>query len=178
MATYIVFLRAINVGSRYVKMQDLRGHLEDAGFGSVETHIQTGNVRVTSRARSAGAVATAVEKTLRDALGFEVPSIVRTPSELAAVVREAPASPLGEAARHYLFLLKETPSTSAAAELDGWAVDGERMLVAGRDVHLWTTTPFHKVKASNARVEKLASTASTARDWKVVSTLAQKWASA
>lgn len=178
MATYIVFLRAINVGGRFVKMETLRGHLDDAGFGDVETHIQSGNVRLTSRVRSSVKVAQLVEQALRPALGFDVPSMVRTPDELAAVVRDAPDSPLADEARHYLFVLKDAPPPAAVARLDGWSVEGERLQVTGKDVHLWTTTPFHQVKASNARVEKLAAGPSTARDWKVISALAAKWAPA
>lgn len=175
MATYLVFLRAVNVGGRFMKMQDLRRYLEEAGFGEVETHIQSGNVRLSSRSRSAATVGSMVESALGDALGFDVPAIVRTPAELAATVRDAPPNPLGNDARHYLMLRKQSPPALAIAELDGWSVDGERLRVVGRDVHLWLTTPFHKAKASNARIEKITGGASTARDWKVVSALASKW---
>ena len=41
MATYIAFLRAINVGGRFVKMSDLRAGLSHKGFGEVESYIQT-----------------------------------------------------------------------------------------------------------------------------------------
>lgn len=175
MATYIAFLRAINVGSRQVKMQALREHLTAAGFGDVETHIQSGNVRLTSRARSGGRVAELMEEALEAALGFGVTTIVRTPAELSALIRDAPANPLGTDARHYVFLLTEPPGTEAADQLDGWRVDGERLGLVGRDAHLWLTGSFHKAKASNARIEKIVKGTSTARDWTVVSALAAKW---
>ena len=52
MPSYVAFLRAVNVGGRFVKMAELRAALEDAGFTDVETHIQSGNVFVRSRRRS------------------------------------------------------------------------------------------------------------------------------
>lgn len=175
MSTYIAFLRAVNVGGRFVKMEALRGYLLDAGFTDVETHIQSGNVRVGSRARSTAKVETLMEQALEETVGFAVPAMVRTPAQLKALAAAPALSPLGEDARHYLAFLRTEPSAEAAKSLDGWDVEGEALEVVGRDVHMWLTKPTHEAKASNARIEKLAGVAATTRDWKVVSALAQKW---
>lgn len=175
MATYIAFLRAVNVGGRSVAMAALRGHLGAGGFTDVETYIQSGNVRVGSRARSAAKVEQQLEKVISDAIGLEVPAIVRTPGELVSLVKSAPESPLGPAAHHYVAFLRGKPSAEAAEELNGWHVDGERLTLGGRDLHLWFTKPSHEAKASNARIEKIAGTVATSRGWKVVSALADKW---
>lgn len=175
MSTYVVFLRSINVAPRFVKMEALRGHLETAGLGDVETYIQSGNVRLTSRARSTEKVTATVEDVLQAALGFEVKAVVRTPADLSAAVASAPASPLRTDARHYLVLLRDAPSAAAAEKLAAWEVEGERLELTGRDVHLWITKPYNEAKASNARVEKLTGVAATTRDWKVVTALAEKW---
>ncbi|NHA70009.1 DUF1697 domain-containing protein, partial [Phycicoccus flavus] len=37
MPRYVAFLRAVNVGGRFVRMADLRAALAEAGFGDVET---------------------------------------------------------------------------------------------------------------------------------------------
>ena len=68
MPSYVAFLRAVNVGGRFVKMAELRLALEDAGFTDVATHIQSGNVFVRSGRRSCAAVAT-VELDAWDAAG-------------------------------------------------------------------------------------------------------------
>ena len=91
--SYVAFLRAVNVGKRFVKMADLRAALEHAGFTDVETHIQSGNVRVRSRRRSPGAVAREMERVLGEWAGFDVPCIVRTPAAVHALVVEADAVP-------------------------------------------------------------------------------------
>ncbi len=175
MATYIVFLRAINVGGRYVKMQALREHLESAGFQKVETHIQSGNVRLASSARSTAKVAESVETALVAALGFEVKAIVRTPRELVRTVATSPPSPFSDEARHFVVLLRDSPTSEAASRLDAWDVDGEHLQLAGRDLHLWLTKPFNEAKSTNARLEVLAGVAATTRDWKVIRALADKW---
>ncbi len=176
MATYIAFLRAVNVGGRFVKMEALRGHLVDAGFTEVETHIQSGNVCVVSRARSTAKVETMMETALEEQLGFAVPALVRTPKQLRAIVESAPDNPLGDDARHYLSFLRSEPAAEATKRLNGWDVDGERLQLVGRDLHMWLAKPSHEAKANNARIEKLAGLAATSRDWKVVTALADKWA--
>lgn len=175
MPTYIAFLRAVNVGGRSVPMAALRGHLAEAGFTDVETYIQSGNVRVGSRARSTATVERKLEQAMTAALDLEIPAIVRTPRELVSLVESAPESPLGDEARHYVAFLRGKPSASAAKEINGWHVNGERLALVGRDVHMWLTKPSHEAKASNARLEKITGTASTNRGWKVVTALAQKW---
>ena len=52
MPSYIAFLRAVNVGGLFVKMDSLREALGDAGFSDVQTHIQSGNVFVRSARRT------------------------------------------------------------------------------------------------------------------------------
>src|SRR6476620_1583090 len=122
MALYIAFLRAVNVGGRKVPMADLRGHLEDAGFTEVATHIQSGNVRVNSTLRSVPKVEAQLEKVMAAAFGIEIPAIVRRPGELVDLVENAPKNPLGPDARHYVSFLRDQPSASQRRTMQAWDV--------------------------------------------------------
>lgn len=83
MPTYIAFLRAINLGKhRKFPKDPLRAAVERAGFTGVETHINTGNVRLTTTMRSRARVEEALERSFVADRGFEVPTIVFTPREL------------------------------------------------------------------------------------------------
>src|SRR3954454_21008847 len=139
MATFIAFLRAVNVGGRTVKMAALREELEDNGFTDVATFIASGNVKVTTPMRSAAKVETELEKLLQGWLGFDVPTMVRTPRQLTEVyVAGAPLkSPLSDAPRHYVSFLKDKPSAAAVKALEAWDKPQERAQVVGREVHLW-----------------------------------------
>ena len=64
MATFIAFLRAVNVGKRQVKMAGLRSELEANGFTDVATFIASGNVRVSTTMRSAGKVEEELEQVM------------------------------------------------------------------------------------------------------------------
>ena len=68
----LAFLRAINVGGRTVRMEELRRLFEDLGLARVETVIASGNVVLESRASDEAALAKRIEKQLAAGLGFEV----------------------------------------------------------------------------------------------------------
>ena len=90
MPRYIAFLRAVNVGGRIVKMDELREHFADAGFNEVETFIASGNVIFSSTTKSTAAVEQTIEKHLKKALGYDVATFVRTPDEVAAAAAHEP----------------------------------------------------------------------------------------
>lgn len=171
-----MFLRAVNVGGRKYPMADLRAVLTEAGYEQVETHIQTGNVRLTSPTRSRAKLESALEELFENDRGFTVGVVAFTPRELAQVARDA--TELGEASPaaygHYVSLLKDTPSAKAVADLEALSREGERVVVRGRAVHLLCDVPYHVAKTSNAAVEKVAGIA-TNRNAKVVHALCAKW---
>jgi uncharacterized protein (DUF1697 family) len=69
---YVVLLRGINVGANNrIAMADLRDLLADAGCAEVRTHLQSGNVLLTSDAR-APAVAERVSAAIAERLGLQI----------------------------------------------------------------------------------------------------------
>jgi uncharacterized protein (DUF1697 family) len=176
MTAYIAFLRALNVGGRFAKMADLRAGLSHKGFGEIESHIQSGNLRLTSSLRSAAAVEQAVETALEELCGFTVRTIVRTPAQLGELTSYGAGltSPLEGEVRRYVTFLKVDPDDRLVTTINGWDLAGERAHVNGREVYLWLAHPSHEAKLTNARIERGAVVATT-RDWKVVSALGKMW---
>ena len=177
MPAFVVFLRAVNVAGRRVPMAALRQHLGEVGLRDVESYIQSGNLRFSTPQRDAGSVGRLVERVVAEHFGVSTTAIVRTPQELADLVAagEALADPFPGPSRRYVALLADRLSPEAAAAFDGWSVPGERARVGGREVFLWFTGPFHQARLNNARIEK-AGVPATTRDWKVVTAVAQRWA--
>lgn len=177
MPTYLAFLRAVNVGGRWVKMAQLRDVLQDNGFGEVETYIQSGNLRVTTTMRSAARVEQVIESVLREGWKLEVPTIVRTPDQLGALARtlKGLADPLPGEPRRYVAFLKREPDAAAVDALHAWDVEHERVQVIGRDAVIWLNVPAHQAKLTNARLERLGMAVATTRDVKVVEALAERW---
>ncbi len=177
MADYVAFLRAINLGkNRKFPMAELRECLAEAGFGDVETYIQTGNVRLSSSLRSPQRVAARLEEVFAVDRGFDVQTVVLTPSELRATYDEAMALdvPSDDDIRRYVTLLKEPASAAAVEAVHALEVEGESARVSGRAVHVWVRDGYQNAKLNNARLERILGAATT-RDLKVIAALAQRW---
>ncbi len=93
MSRFIAFLRAINVGGHTVKMDHLRQLFESLGFSGVETFIASGNVVFETTSQNAKPLERQIENRLREALGYEVATFLRTDAELAAIANYKPFRP-------------------------------------------------------------------------------------
>lgn len=178
MPTHIGFLRAVNIGKRQYKTADLRKALVDAGYADVETHIQTGNIKITTPLRSRAKVEAELEALFLADRGFEVVTMVFSPAELRTLAADADAVEKEHPYKygHYLSLLKAKPSAAAKARLEALSGNGETLVVRGRAAHLLYDIPYGEAKNSNAQVEKLLGPA-TNRNAKVIRALAEKWGS-
>ena len=172
-ATYIAFLRAINLGAnrKFPKDAIVRA-TEAAGFTDVATHINTGNVRFDTTLRSRAKIEAALEEAYRAEAGFEVPTIVFTAKELRAIAEEAAG--FGHDGRHYISLLKEPPSAAAIKTIEASSSVDEVAKVGGRAVHLLLKDQYHQAKLTNAVIEKHLG-AATNRNLSVITALAEKW---
>lgn len=177
MARYVVFLRAVNVGGRKLKMDEARKVLQDGGFGDVESYIQTGNVHVSTPLRSVTKVEQTVGRLLGEHAGFDIVAVVRTPVELRALVKSVDGTRpalAGEPTRYVSFCVS-APSADAVSALERWEGAGEHASVIGKDVLMEYTVPFNEAKLTGARLEKILGVPGTARNLTVVRALAQKW---
>jgi uncharacterized protein (DUF1697 family) len=173
---HLGFLRAVNIGKRQYRTADLRAALEGAGYGEVETYIQTGNIKITSPLRSRAKVEAELEALFLADRGFEVATIVLSPAELVQVARDADALIEKHEPKYaaYVSLLKNEPSAEQKKAIESLSGHGELLVVRGRAVHLLYDIPYHEAKNSNAQIEKAIGVA-TNRNAKVIRTLAEKW---
>lgn len=79
---YIALLGGINVGGHRVKMEQLRALFSGMGLANVRSYIQTGNVFFEAAPTDRRALAATIEAQLREALGYDVPVLLRTAEEL------------------------------------------------------------------------------------------------
>ena len=176
MPTHIGFLRAVNIGKRQYKTADLRKALVGAGYTDVETHIQTGNIKVTTPMRSRAKVEAALEALFLADRGFPVVTMVFSPAELSRIAADADELVEQRPVEHgqYVSVLKTEPTAEDTAALEALSGNGETLVVRGRAVHLLYDVPYGEAKNSNAQVEKLLGPA-TNRNAKVIRALAEKW---
>lgn len=178
MPTYLAFLRAINLGpTRKFPKESIRAAVGSLGFTGVETHINTGNVRFTTSMRSPARIEAALERAFLADRGFEVPTIVFTPTEIVQIAADAAAlaAEHPDAVRHYVELLRTTPDPELAAVIETRSSPAMRFVVRGRAVHGFV--PPNAPTAPSAGPVDIARLVgvSTNRNANVVATLAAKW---
>ena len=149
-ATYIGFLRAINLGAKrkFPKAAIVAG-VEAAGFTDVETYINTGNVRFDTTLRSRAKIEAALEAAFEAEAGFEVPTVVLHPGR-AARDRRARRRRSGTTASTTCRCCKDVPTAAAVAALEGSITTDEVAKVGGRAVHLLLGENYHEATLTNA----------------------------
>jgi uncharacterized protein (DUF1697 family) len=177
MATFLAFLRAINLGStRVFPKADIQRVVAEAGFENVETHINTGNVRFDSRMRSRAKIEAALEQAFARDRGFEVPTIVYSTAEFVEIGRHAAELDVAHPglARHYVYLLKDELDAAAHAAVVAAATDKGEMVVRGRSAHALLRPGYQSGQVDPLGAAKRLGVA-TNRNVTVIRTLVQKW---
>ncbi|GAB3030824.1 hypothetical protein GCM10011376_23760 [Nocardioides flavus (ex Wang et al. 2016)] len=177
MPTYVAFLRAINLGARRKFPKDaIRTATEAAGGTGVETYINTGNVRLTHPARSVPRVQAALEEAYAAAAGFDVPTVVFTAADLAALTARgeelhAEHDPSGQ---HYVTLYSSAPASAAVEAAQALEHPGETVVVEGRAAYVLLDGDIHTSRLLSSK-EVTALGQGTARTIKVLRTVTEKW---
>jgi uncharacterized protein (DUF1697 family) len=170
--SWIALLRAVNLGPRNrVPMAELRALLEAAGHGGVRTYIASGNVLLETTGGTRERVATEIEGLVARAFGVETRAILRTPTEIAAVVAGHPFGP-DTSSTHVSFLASE-PDPRAAARLGDADHGPDRAALVGAEVYLHYPNGVQGSTLSAGRLEQLLGVPGTARTWRTVARLAE-----
>ena len=147
-------------------MADLRELLEAHSYEDVRTHMQSGNV-VLSSPLSPRKLEARLERELAAGLGFDIRVLVRTRAELAKVVA---ADPLGDVATNpsrYLvsFLSKRLPA-QVVRELDAAGI-----VVRGRELYARHPDGVQRSPLGKLLDDRRLGVVSTARNWNTITKL-------
>jgi uncharacterized protein (DUF1697 family) len=178
MTKTIAFLRAINVGGHTVKMDRLRRLFEDMGFSGVETFIASGNVIFDANSGSPKALEKKIERRLREALGYEVATFIRSISELAGVARYRPFKNSELTARGhalYIAFLSDRPTATAKSKLMTFATDADDLHVHRREVYWLCRKKMSESAFSSALLEKTLGMPATLRNSTTVGKIVVKY---
>lgn len=171
MQTHVAFLRALNVGGRNAKKDQLIAAFESIGLANVCTYIASGNVifdieddtDLEPRATAA----------LKDTLGFEVPTFVRSGHELLATLQ---AQPFGDVETNIeISFLSSAPAPGAAASLEASAAGPDQLRVIGREVFWLRHGRFADSAHTEAATNKTLETDSTVRNLRTLTRIAHKF---
>ena len=135
MRRYFALLRGINVGGHRVKMDRLRELVEVLGFEQVETFIASGNVIFSSTSRDVHAMEERIARQLQEALGYEVPTHIRSQSELESIATFESSEPAPTDQSVYVIFLPEAAGVELRRSLDNLSTDTDRFEFAGREAY-------------------------------------------
>jgi len=153
---WVLLLRAVNLGPRNkLRMADLRSVLEDLGFESVRTHLNSGNATFEA-AGTAKQHAEDVEAALEKELGLSVRAVVRRTSDVKAMLEGLPDL---EGYVTVVVLFDRAPA-KALRELETWQPE---TVVAGKGCLFVAYPEVPGSKLTNAVIEKRLGVAATAR---------------
>ena len=156
MPKYIAFLRAINVGGHTIKMDRLRQLFESLNFSNVETFIASGNVLFETSSKNTIALVRSVESKLREALGYEVVTFIRTPAELAEIAnyKPFPKGQLDQAAALNIAFLVEPLDGDLKRKVMAFRTDIDDFHVHGREIYWLCLKKQSESTFSNVLLEK------------------------
>ena len=177
MTRFIAFLRAINVGGHTVKMDDLRQLFESLGFSSVETFIASGNVVFETTEDSAAVLERMIEHRLREALGYEVVTFLRTDAEVASIASYQPfrQSDLAAAVAYNIAFLAEPLDDQSKQKLIVLRTEIDDFHVREREIYWLCRRKQSESTFSNAILEKTLGVCSTLRGVNTVIKIAAKY---
>ena len=174
----IAFLRAINVGGHNVKMDRLRELFESLGLSNAETFIASGNVIFDSPARNAQTLEKEIGSHLRESLGYEVATFIRSASKLADIAHYEPftASELDEEGNSlYIAFLPAPPDGEAQQRLLAFRNEIDDFHVHGCEVYWLCRKKMSESAFSGALLEKTIGMPATMRNATTVKRLVAKY---
>ena len=179
MPKYVALLRAINVGGHNVKMDRLRAVFSDMGFTRVESFIASGNIIFDTRTKRGTALERKIESGLVAALGYNVATFIRTPSELKAVAEYTPFEP-AEMDRDgnllYVGFCRAPATTEAQERVSAMSTEIDAFHFHGSELYWLRRTAIGASKCSGARIEMALGSPLTTRNANTVRNLAAKYA--
>jgi len=134
--THVAFLRGMNVGGHRITNTALCDCFEGLGLQGSTAFLASGNVVFEAKGTEA-ALRSRIEEGLGEALGYAVPTFIRTRAQVQAIAKRDPfAGREGVDARgkpQVVFLARK-PSAKAAATALALATDDDWLALEGREL--------------------------------------------
>ena len=139
MPRYIAFLRGMNLGHRRIKNPELCAAFEQIGFTNVSAFLASGNVIFDATDSDPDAVSRSIEYGLRDSLGYEVPTFLRTADEVRGIAGYAPFSGVTDkrTGKIQVAILGNDVDQSARDSVLELSNDADMLEIVGRDLYWW-----------------------------------------
>lgn len=167
--TFVALLRGINVGkAKRVPMVELRALLAGLGYTNVATLLNSGNAIFCAAKGTPARHAAAIAAAIADQLKVDVPVVVKSAKELAAIVAENPIDVQPqEHPRVLVTFVQDAQALAGLAAVGSLVVPPEQFVVGQRAAYLHCAAGILQSKAGEALLGK-AGRQATSRNWATV----------
>jgi uncharacterized protein (DUF1697 family) len=171
MTKFVAFLRGINVGgNKTIAMVRLKTVLEELGFQSVKTHLNSGNVVFASKEKGVAKLAKAIEDAIEKEFGFRPAVVVGSSADLKRIVERNPFPKMAadDPSHLVVMFLVAKPGKDAAARIAKAYAGPEEIRIDGDAVYITYPNGIGTSKLTNVFLEKQLGVVGTARNWNTV----------
>jgi uncharacterized protein (DUF1697 family) len=169
MPTFVALLRGVNVGkAKRVPMAEFRALLSGLGYTGVATLLNSGNAVFRAAKGTSAKHAAHIAAAITATFDIEVPVIVRTAGELAAIVSESPIK--AAQSEHSCLLMafvQDTTALPGLAAIEPLVVPPEQFAIGKRAAYLLCARGILESKAGEALLGKAGRSATT-RNWATI----------
>jgi uncharacterized protein (DUF1697 family) len=169
MPAFVALLRGVNVGKfKRVPMAELRALLSSLGYTGVATLLNSGNAVFRALRGTPVKHAADIAAAISTELNVEVPVIVKSASELAAIVSDNPIKATTEEHSRFLVaFVQDAKALSSLAAIESLVVPPEQFAVGKNTAYLLCAGGILESKAGEALLGKVGKSATT-RNWATV----------
>jgi len=173
----VVFLRGVNMaGHNKIKMADLQRLFVKLGYKDATTYIQSGNVVFTAgTGESPEALEDKISNAIKMEFSLDIVSMVRTASEMEAIIKSNPYIPGQNAdpSKVATLILKHRPGNEQVARMDDVNYPPDKFFISGKEIFIYCPDGFGKTKLYTNFFENRMKVSGTARNWNSITILAQ-----
>lgn len=165
-SAFVALLRGINVGkAKRVPMAELRRLLQELGHTEVATLLNSGNAVFCAPRAASATFAPVIAAAIKSGLNVEVPVIVKSATELEAIIRENPfATDAEDHSRLLVAFTQEVKSLADLAPVAALALPPDGMVIGKHAAYLHCPGGILESKAAEAMLGKPGRMATT-RNW-------------
>jgi len=169
MPTFVALLRGVNVGkAKRIPMGELRDLLSGLGYTGVATLLNSGNAVFGAQRGTPAKHAAEIAAAISTRLKLEVPVVVKSAGELAAIVAQSPIK--AEAEEHSRFLVafvQDSKALSDLAAIESLVSPPEQFVLGKHAAYLLCPRGILESKAWEALLGKAGRSATT-RNWATI----------
>jgi uncharacterized protein (DUF1697 family) len=144
------------------------------GYTGVTTYIQSGNIVLDGKERTAAAIAAKIEAAIAHEFGLTIDVVARTARELTTVIETNPfRTRVPDPTKLHVAILNQAPDRACVNTLDPTRFVPDEFAIGTREVYLHCPLGLGRSKLATAIVAKLAPAPATVRNWNTVNKLSE-----